>query len=122
VVNRIGGNLGSGAGTIGTIFGVLYNDQEQPHSFNIASSGCQRSGQIDDDFPRTTPRFRQVIPAGQSGWLKFWAVEDVGIFGAALASVANAQAAAGTFNGSHNLHKLRLTSAAVTIPVFPPGC
>ena len=122
VVNRVGGNLSTTAGSIGLIFGVLYNDEEQPHSFSIPFSACQRVGQLDNDFPRTTPRFQQVIPAGQSGWLKLWSTSDVGILGAAIASVPNAQSAAGTFNGAHNLHKLRLTSDAVLIPVFPPAC
>lgn len=122
IVNRVGGNLLTGASTLGSIFGILYDDGEGAHSFSIPSSSCQRVAVLDDQFPRTTPRFTQVIPAGQTGWMKFWCTGDVGILGLSVATSANAQASAGAFNSGHNLHKLRLTSDAYTIPIFPPGC
>ncbi|MEP7273248.1 MAG: hypothetical protein ABI882_17240, partial [Acidobacteriota bacterium] len=40
IVNRIGGNLITTSGTIGSVFGLLYDDQEEPHSWN-ASWSCQ---------------------------------------------------------------------------------
>jgi len=44
-------------------------------------------------------------------------------FGAAINFNPNAETSAGAFSQGHNLHKLRLTTAAsVTIPVFPPSC
>lgn len=121
IVNRFGGDLVTGAGVIGTLFGSLYDDQEQSHSFTIQSSGCQRSAILSDDLPRTSPRFTQAIPAGRSGWMKFFAESGVGIMGAALANVGNGQSVPG-FNGSHNLHKLRLTTETLVIPVVPPVC
>lgn len=123
IVNRIGGSLiaGSSSGT-GAVFGILYDDQEQSHSWN-SSFPCQRVITLNNDFPKTTPRFDQVIPAGQTGWMKFWGTSDVGIIGAVINRNANAGTAAGAFNGGHNLHKLTLSATnTFTIPVFPPSC
>jgi hypothetical protein len=121
IINRIGGDLSTSAGVMGTVFGALFDDQEVSHSFTMQSLGCQRSAILNDDFPRTSPRFTQAIPAGQSGWMKLFAESGVGIMGAALANVGSGQEVRG-FNGSHNLHKLRLTTETLTIPVFPPAC
>ena len=122
IVNRVGGSLVSGAASVGSVFGILYDDQEQSHSWN-ATWGCQRVIQLNNDFPRTTPRYDQVIPAGQTGWMKFWGTADVGILGAVINRNPNAGTASGAFNGGHNLHKLTLsTTNTYTIPVFPPSC
>lgn len=122
IVNRIGGSLVSGASSIGSVFGILYDDQEQSHSWN-ASWGCQRVIQLNNDFPKTAPRYDQVIPAGQTGWMKFWPVANVGILGSVINRNPNAGTASGAFNGGHNLHKLTLsTTNTYTIPVFPPSC
>ncbi len=122
VVNRIGGSLVSGASSVGSVFGILYDDQEQSHSWN-ASWGCQRVVQLTNDFPKTSPRFDVVIPAGQTGWMKFWATSDNGILGAVINRNPNAGTASGAFNGGHNLHKLTLSGTnTYTIPVFPPSC
>jgi hypothetical protein len=122
IVNRVGGSLVSGAGSIGPVFGILYDDQEVSHSWS-ASWGCQRVVQLNNDFPKTTPRFDQVIPAGQTGWMKFWAVADIGILGAVINRNPNAGTASGAFNGGHNLHKLTLSAVSTyVIPVFPPSC
>jgi hypothetical protein len=122
VVNRIGGSLVSGAGSIGSIFGILYDDQEQSHSWN-STGGCQIVRQLTNDFPKTSPRFDQVIPAGQTGWMKFWPTGNLGVLGAVINRNPNAGTASGAFNGGHNLHKLTLsTSNTYTIPVFPPSC
>ncbi len=122
VINRIGGDLAGGAATLGTLFGLLYNDTENAYSFSF-TAGCQFRGSLTDSFPRTTPRLTTVIPTGRSGWLKLWGANNVGLFGVALNFNPNAAANAGAFNGGHNLHKLTLTPAAsITIPVFPPSC
>ena len=42
VINRIGGNLLVGASPIGSIFGLLYNEAEQSHSFSF------NTGQLSD--------------------------------------------------------------------------
>jgi hypothetical protein len=120
VANTVGGNYLAGANTIGTLFGVLYNDQEEPHSWSRPSNGCQLLTQLNDSFPRTTPRFGVVIPAGQSGWMKFWSTTTINntsqgvgtaadgrpLLGAVFQRNATAGAASGAFQGARNLHKL----------------
>ncbi len=119
VVNRIGGSLVSGASGIGSIFGILYDELEAGYSFNVAG-GCQLRATLSDSFPRTAPRFTNVIPAGSTGWMKFWATADVAILGAAIN--LNASASATSFNGGHNLHKLTYTNSAYRVPVFTAMC
>ncbi|MDX2041273.1 MAG: hypothetical protein SF097_08490 [Acidobacteriota bacterium] len=122
VLNRVGGNLGTGAATLGAVFGNLYDDTENVFSFSV-TGGCQLRGSLTNNFPRTTPRFEQVIPAGRTGWMKFWPDSDVGMLGAQFNVNANSATAGGAFNHAFNLHKLTLTGAAsYVIPVFPPNC
>jgi hypothetical protein len=121
-INRVGGDLRTSAGSIGVIFGIMYNDQEETFSYTIPSSGCQRGATLSDTFPRVVPRLSVVIPAGQTGWTKFWSISDVGILGVSINSNPNAATSAGAFNSGHNMHKLRLTSDAYVIPIFPPAC
>lgn len=123
IVNRIGGNLGIGASTLGALFGILYDDAENALSFSVAGN-CQLRNSISNNFPRTTPRFETFIPAGRTGWLKiFNQTGSIGITGAAINFNANAASSAGAFNQSHNLHALTLNATnSYTIPVFPPSC
>jgi len=123
VVNRIGGNLATGAATINSIFGLLFDDAENAKSFTASIRTCQLRTSLTNNFPRTTPRIETVIPKGRSGWTKFWTADDTSITGAAINLNSNADASDGAFNGGHNLHKLTLTgSTAITLPVFPPSC
>jgi len=125
ILNRIGGNLATGAATLGSIFGLLYDDAENTFSFTFSSGACQFRAPVGPSgFPRTTPRFDGVIPAGRSGWMKLWiASETAAMTGAAINFNANAAASAGAFNQGHNLHVLTTTNAMVyTIPIFPPSC
>ena len=121
VLNRIGGNLATGASTLSTLFGLMYDDSESVFSFSV-SGGCQLRGSLSNTFPRTTPRFETVIPAGRTGWMKIWGGGDIGILGSIINANPNAAASAGAFTGGRNLHKLTLTNAAYLIPVFPPSC
>lgn len=123
-IHRVGGSLISGAGnTIGTLFGLLYDDKEEPHSWNQAR-GCFSLAQLNNNFPKVSPRYDVVIPAGQTGWQKLWVPDaDVAILGVQLNFNPNAGTAAGAFNGGHTLHKLTLSAAGViTLPVFPASC
>ncbi|MBI1762549.1 MAG: DUF11 domain-containing protein [Acidobacteria bacterium] len=121
-VQRIGGNLATGAATIGTLFGVLYDDAESPFSFSV-NAGCVFRGTLSGSLIRTTPRFEQIIPAGRSGWLKLYGGADIGITGLMLNNNVNVDSAANAFDGGHRLHILRLTdTVVVTVPVFPPAC
>lgn len=123
ILNRLGGNLATGAATLGSVFGVLYDDAEAPVSFSFASSACQLRNVLSGNSIRTVPRYEQFIPAGRTGWLKLAATNLGALTGAVLNFNANEAAQGGAFNQGHNLHKLTTTNAAaVTIPVFPPGC
>jgi hypothetical protein len=123
IINRLGGNLGIGNFTLGTLFGLLYDDAENVLSFSI-TGGCQFMSSINNNTPRTTPRFETFIPAGRTGWLKVYnQTGAVGMTGAAINFNANAASSAGAFNGGHNLHHLTLNcNQAYTVPVFPPSC
>ena len=122
ILNRIGGNLGTGASTLGTLFGLLYDDAESGLSFSVTGT-CQLRNSLSNNFPRTAPRFENFIPAGRSGWLKVFSQTDIGISGAAINFNPNALTSAGAFNQGHNLHVLTTTNTAnYTIPVFPPSC
>lgn len=122
IVNRIGGNLGIGASTLGTLFGLFYDDSENTLSFSV-TGGCQLRSSLSNTFPRLTPRFGTFIPAGRTGWFKIFSQSDIAISGAVLVTNPNTGTSAGSFSGGHNLHKLTLTSAAsFLIPVFPSNC
>jgi uncharacterized repeat protein (TIGR01451 family) len=123
VINRIGGSLLTGGTAVGTLFGVLYDDAERPHSFSLSSGLCQLRGSLMNGFPRISPPFNQIIPAGQSGWLKLWAADDSAILGVSINRNDNVGIASNAFEGGKSLHKLRLTSnASLVVPVFPPAC
>jgi hypothetical protein len=123
IVNRINGDLRTTASTLGSLFGILYDNAEEPHSFTLAGQPCQLRSSLSNSFPRTTPRFEVVIPAGNTGWIKLYSPTAVGILGAQINFNANVGSAAGAFNQGHNLHKLRLSNTnSYTIPIFPPAC
>jgi mucin-19 len=123
VLNRFGGSLVNGASALSNLFGILYDDAEKPLSFSFNPGICQFRSTLSNNFPRTTPRFEQVIPTGRSGWAKFYLVDEQGLLGAQLNFNRQAGTAVGAFNQGHNLHKLTLTPAAqLTIPIFPPNC
>lgn len=124
IVNRIGGNLGLGVASLGTIFGIFYDDAENAVSFTV-TGGCQLRGSVSNNFPRTTPRFEQLIPAGRTGWFKLYRQEaDIAMTGAIINLNTNSTSSAGAFNQGHNLHALTLSTAgSYVVPVFPPpGC
>jgi hypothetical protein len=124
IVNRIGGNLGIGAASLGTLFGIFYDDAENAVSFSV-TGGCQLRGSVSNNFPRTTPRFEQLVPAGRTGWLKLYRQEaDLAMTGSVINFNPNSTSSAGAFNQGHNLHALTLSSGgSYIIPVFPPpGC
>ncbi|MGE3437347.1 MAG: CARDB domain-containing protein, partial [Blastocatellales bacterium] len=123
ILNRIGGNLATGADTLTSIFGIFYDDTETGVSFSFTPSVCQFRSSISNNFPRIAPRFETLVPSGRSGWLKLYSTNDQGILGAAINFNQNGEGAAGAFSQGHNLHKLTLTpSASYTIPVIPPSC
>lgn len=119
IVNRIGGELGLGATTLGSLFGIFYDDSEAAVSFTFSAGGCQFRSSITNNFPRITPRFESFVPAGRSSWLKVGLANEGGLVGATI----NANPNSNGFRGGHNLHKLTLNPAVtLTMPVFPPSC
>lgn len=123
ILNRIGGNLAIGTSTVANIFGIFYDDAENALSFTFVSGACQFRSSLSNNFPRLTPRFETFIPAGRSGWAKFYSLSDIGLLGAQINFNPNAATAANAFNGGHNLHKLTLAaSVTLTLPIFPANC
>ena len=57
IINRIAGNLGIGASTLGTLFGLFYDDSENVLSFSVVGS-CQLRASLSN----TTPRIRSRVP------------------------------------------------------------
>ena len=119
ILNRVGGNLLTGASSLGSLFGLMYDDSESVFSYSV-TGGCQLRNSLSNTFPRTTPRFETVIPAGRTGWTKIWG--GAGILGSIINANPNAAASASAFTGGRNLHKLTLTTDAYTMPIFPPSC
>ena len=114
VLNRIGGDLSTGASSLGTMAGLLFDDLEASQSFTLTGGACQVRGVLGNNYPRTAPRYDVVIPAGRTGWMKLWSVSDAAMTGALINSSTIG------FSGGHNLHALTTTSTAtLTIPVFP---
>ncbi len=124
MIARVDGNWGTGIQPIGAVTGLLYDDAETAFSFSFNVGACLLRSSLSNNFPRTAPRFETVIPAGRSGWMKFWAAnENAAIIGAVHNRNDNSQTAPGAFEGGRNLHVLRLLpSAVITVPVFPPSC
>ncbi|MGH9939981.1 MAG: SdrD B-like domain-containing protein [Blastocatellia bacterium] len=123
VLDRIGGNLATGVGTLGSIFGILYDDIENAASFNFTASSCQLKQTLSNSFPRTAPRFEALIPSGRSGWMKLWPTSEIAVVGAMFNLNPNAASGGAGYNGAHGLHALTLQpSASFTIPIFPPSC
>jgi hypothetical protein len=124
ILNRLGGDLATGAATLTSIFGLVFDDAENGLSFSFAPGACQFRSNLANSFPRTAPRFENLIPTGRSGWMKLWAADGTAAMtGAAINFNANTAASATAFNQGHNLHVLTLTTAAsFAIPIFPPAC
>jgi hypothetical protein len=84
VLNRFGGSFVSGAGTLGSMAGLLFNDTPNSFPFTFVSNSCQFRTLLSDGFPQTSLPFSAVITGGRSGWMKLYAVNDVGLLGAAI--------------------------------------
>jgi hypothetical protein len=123
ILDRFGGNLATGLSTLGSITGLLYNDQENGFSFEFSTTRRQYRAVFSGSFPRTAPRLPTVIPQGRSGWLKLSRGNDGAILGAIINFNPNTASSSNAVNQGHNLHKLMLTSeASLIVPVFPPNC
>lgn len=123
IVNRLGGDLRVGANTVGTLFGLLYDDSENVVSLSIVG-GCHYNRYAFNFYPRLGLRFETFIPSGRSGWVRLYSLQaDTAIFGAMINLNYNSREQASAYNQGHNLHTLTLTNAAsITIPIIPPNC
>ncbi|MFN0084375.1 MAG: hypothetical protein ACKVX9_03200, partial [Blastocatellia bacterium] len=123
IINRVGGDLLTFAASLTNLFGILYDDAEQAYSFSLSPRTCQFRGNVGNAFPRTTPRFEQLVPAGRTAWFKFYSTSDQGLFGAAINFNPNSAASANAYNQGHNLHKLTFTTGmSYAMPVLPVSC
>lgn len=122
VIDRVGGDLFERVDMIGDFGGLLFDDLERGLSFT-ASGGCQLRQTISTAFPRTTPRFPQLVPSGHTGWMKFVAREGVAILGSMIVLNREKDVQADAFNGAHNLHRSAFATTAIyKMPVFLPRC
>jgi hypothetical protein len=123
VLNRLGGNLASGANKLGSVFGIIFDDAENAGGFTFSAEVCQFRTSFAPRYPLDPFRIQQFIPAGRSGWVKFYALSEIALLGAQINFNPNARTAANAFNQGHNLYKLTLAgSTQLTIPIFPPNC
>jgi hypothetical protein len=114
IINRIGGDLTSGAERMGALAGLMFDDGETSRSFTLTGGTCQLRGMLGNNLPRTVPRYGTVIPAGRTGWMKFWAAGDEALSGVMI------NAGTSGFSGGYNLQTLTTTnSASLIIPVIP---
>ena len=114
IVNRIGGDLTTGAERLGTMTGLLFDDSEVSRSFMLNERVSQLRGMIGNSFPRTVPRYTTVTPAGRTSWMKFRTSGDEAITGAMINESTTG------LSGVHNLHALTTTaSSSLPIPVIP---
>ncbi len=122
ILNRIGGNLVSGGTTTSAMTSLVYDDVENAYSFTFNLT-CQYRGSVWVST-RAQPRFETVIPSGRSGWARYYNDNlDEAFLGATINFNRNLNSQTGAFNAGHSLHKVSYTtSAAYTIPVFPPSC
>ena len=118
VLNRLDGNALSGTPALDALFGSLFDDNSTEVSFSVTQNTCQLRATLSDTFPRTAPRLSVLIPAGHSGWLRLYALNNVAVSGLALNFNPNS-----VFTGGGNLDTLSLTdTGGFTIRVFPPSC
>ena len=90
-------------------FGLLFDDAGTPFSYMYNLLNNQYVGELSDTFPRTTPRFTTVIPAGRTGWTKIYAAGSNSAnpdAGAVFIYNPNAQTQANAFN------------SAITLPMY----
>lgn len=123
IFNRLGGDLRTGADTLGVLFGLVFDDAENVISLSLSAGVCQlRASYPFCSFPRQC-FFNAFIPAGRSGWLKIFGRDDVALFGAMINFNPNIHERADAYHQGHNFHYLTLTNtASITIPIMPPSC
>lgn len=120
VLVRVGGDLHSSIGSIGTLFGILYNDVETAVSYTL-NGGCQYLFVFGQPDPRTIPRFNVFIPPGTTGWSKLWSVSapQRGLAGLFLIQTGPSD---NTPRTGYAIPAGSLVSTSFILPIFPPSC
>jgi hypothetical protein len=122
ILNAIGGSMLSGAATLPSLFGILYNDQEVTASFTLPASSCQLRGTLGNSFPHTAPPYTTHIASGTTGWLKVGATNASSILGSIIVYNPNTGTSPNAYNQGRNLHKITFNpTTTITVPVFPPN-
>jgi hypothetical protein len=119
VLVRVGGDLHSTIGPIGTLFGVLYNDREDAVSYTL-NGGCQYIFNFGQPDPRTVPRFNVFIPPGTTGWSRLWSVSNPqrGLAGIFLITAAGNE----NVRTGYSIPAGSLVNSSFVMPLFPPSC
>ncbi len=126
IVQAPRGDFRAGASNTSVLFGVLYDEAEQPFSFTVNVT-CQNPLVNFTGTNPGVPRIlggglNQVVGIGRTGWMRFWDINTGnGLIGAVL--INNTVSSTNSFSGGHTLHKLTLnTNNVITIPIFTPAC
>lgn len=102
-------NLMVGNPTSTTVFTLVFDDNEVPHSTNIRVP-CYLQAPLTS-LRVTGGSINAIVPAGATGWLKLNAISRP-LLGAILTRGP-------VFNGGHNLHPITyLATYAITVPAF----
>lgn len=123
ILSKITGSYaGSVLIPIGAISGTVSNLTESAN-FSYTQNSPQLVQNLSASFPPIMPDYPTLINPAQSGWMKVWCDNDVGLFGLVLNTNPDATTVSNAYSGGHNLHKLTLVSSdTVTIPVIVPSC
>jgi Calx-beta domain/Immunoglobulin I-set domain len=102
----------TGAGQTGV--GLAYNAQERGVSYsNFLTGNCFATATITGTSPRVPGTMNGLIAKGNSGTLRFSIGAGVGL----LMTPKTAK-----WSGIRGLHKTKLTTSTITIPVLKPHC
>lgn len=114
ILNRPTGDVGgSGITALGPLAGTLFDNAGTALPFTRSPGGAQLFRELDNRFPKTTPKFRLAIPSGQTGWAKMNLVSDVPLLGAAFFRPG----------GAVNLRARTLSSSGgFFMPIDSPSC
>jgi hypothetical protein len=118
----------------GLLFFLVHDDQEHTFSGQLPLNCFITSDKQRVTSIRTSPNLNTIVPAGRTGWMKFYAsgrrtiVGDTAGCTVTLSNVPLMGATAtrvGTFTGGHNLRYATTFNApgySITIPVISPPC
>ncbi len=118
----------------GTIFFLVHDDMENSYSGQLPLVCYLTSDKQRITSVRTTPNLNTIVPAGRTGWTKFYAFgsqtivcnPNGGTIQLANAPLLGATATKiGSYSGGYNLRYATTFNApgySITIPVIPPSC